>query len=248
MLAMHILPLRSWSATDKNRARLLFMLETNFPSEVTSEYRLSKLTRGMRTCYQINDRADNFWMMRLWGVGATWLNCRNNPLAPTPKIIHRHNLTLNVNFPLSTPLHSILCPMSWIVTPGETDMSSSRMRTRNAWMPSLTPLKIKRPKTTHHLAWTAELVIQYFCANVEGVWMINSWVLESHVAVVSISTALFPYPNSIFNENHQPRSGYQSTQNIQWRPSCRWIWSCVDDAPCQVSTLSRQKDWTSAVT
>ena len=43
-----------------------------------------------------------------------------------------------------------------------------------------------------HLAWTAELVIQYFWAWIVGVWIINSSVFGSKVDVVSISTALLP--------------------------------------------------------
>ena len=67
------------------------------------------------------------------------------------------------SFPLSTPLQPIFIPMSSIVTPGQMDMSSLRIRTKMAWIPSLRPpSRINWAKTMAHLAWTAELVIQYF--------------------------------------------------------------------------------------
>jgi hypothetical protein len=70
--------------------------------------------------------------------------------------------------------------------------TSLRMRTRNPWMPSLRPPIRSCAKTTAHLACTAELVIQYFCASVVGVWIMNSSAAWSNCAVVCISTALLP--------------------------------------------------------
>ena len=63
-------------------------------------------------------------------------------------------------------------------------------------MPWFLPSISNWAKHAHHLACTAELVIQYFCATVEGVLMMNSSASLSNVAVVSISTALLPASNS----------------------------------------------------
>ena len=59
-------------------------------------------------------------------------------------------------------------------------------------MPWFLPSTSSCAKHAHHLACTAELVIQYFCATVVGVLMMNSSASLSKVAVVSISTALLP--------------------------------------------------------
>lgn len=71
-------------------------------------------------------------------------------------------------------------------------LASFLMRTRNPWMPWCTSPMMSCAKTTAHLACTALLVIQYFCARVAGVRMINSSEALSNVAVVCISTALLP--------------------------------------------------------
>ena len=49
MLAIQILPDRSWSATVRNLARPDPILETNFPSGVTSEYLFSRFSLGTLT-------------------------------------------------------------------------------------------------------------------------------------------------------------------------------------------------------
>ena len=59
-------------------------------------------------------------------------------------------------------------------------------------MPSERPPISSCANTTAHLACTAPLVIQYFCASVVGVLMTNPPPAWSHVAVVCISTALLP--------------------------------------------------------
>lgn len=75
--------------------------------------------------------------------------------------------------------------------------ASFRMRMRKPWMPSLRPPMRSCAKTTAHWACTAELVIQYFCASVVGVWIMNSSAAESYCAVVCISTALLPANKTI---------------------------------------------------
>ncbi len=59
-------------------------------------------------------------------------------------------------------------------------------------MPSLFWPMISCAKTTAHCAWTALLVIQYFWDRTVGELITNSSVARSNVAVVCISTALFP--------------------------------------------------------
>ena len=54
MLAMQILPDKSWSATVRNRARPLPILLTNSPSSVTSLYLLSRFSRGTRTLSKLS--------------------------------------------------------------------------------------------------------------------------------------------------------------------------------------------------
>ena len=48
ILAMHILPLRSWSATLRNRSRGLDMADLKFPCRSTSLYRFNSAVRGTR--------------------------------------------------------------------------------------------------------------------------------------------------------------------------------------------------------
>mmetsp|Transcript_24220 Transcript_24220/g.62944 ORF Transcript_24220/g.62944 Transcript_24220/m.62944 type:complete len:277 (+) Transcript_24220:592-1422(+) len=126
----------------------------------------------------------------------------------------------NHSLALSTPLQPILWPMSSTRTPGMTAMLLSRMRTRKPWMPWFSPSTSSCANTTAHLACTAPLVIQYFCASVVGVSMTNSSVARSNVAVVCISTALLPKPSSV--NAKQPMSSRLSmpASSMSW---WRWV-------------------------
>lgn len=57
-------------------------------------------------------------------------------------------------------------------------------------------------------------MIQYFCAKGFGVLTMNSFVSLSYVAVVSICTALFPYPSSV-----RPKHPTSSRVSIPYKRS-----------------------------
>jgi hypothetical protein len=57
-------------------------------------------------------------------------------------------------------------------------------------------------------------VIQYFADRVVGELMINSFVFLSNVAVVCISTALLPYPNSVRQKHPIDLNSSISSKNL----------------------------------
>lgn len=104
------------------------------------------------------------------------------------------------NAPLSTPLRPTLWPQSWISTPGRSAwVSRSRIGTMNVWMPisaDLPPFpwrgRISRANTLANLPWTAALPIHHLIAPSFGVFITNSSVIGSKVAVVCRPWTLEP--------------------------------------------------------
>ena len=111
---------------------------------------------------------------------------------------------------------------------GHSRLTSFLMRTRKPCMPWSFPSIISCANTADHLACTELLVIQYFCATVVGVLMMNSSVSLSKIAVVSISTALLPAQMQLTHYkacSHSPsrpcwRASIDNTCLASSNPSC----------------------------
>lgn len=113
-----------------------------------------------------------------------------------------------------------------------TDHTSLRIRVRKPWIPWCAEPMKSCAKTTANLACTALLVIQYFCARVVGVWIMNSSLLLSYVAVVCISTALLPAVMQRLYHRQQGKDRLHSICCQQPETTCRSLGKCWCWVPC----------------